>query len=80
MGRAASCAGVAVLAAGLGVLTMQRNDDYRSEIAIWADAVAKRPENSRTQYNLGLALTEAGRVREAVAHLIRRYESPLVTP
>ncbi len=60
---------VAVLAAGLGVLTMQRNEDYRTDIAIWADAVAKRPENSRAHCNLGVVLTRTGRIPEAVAHL-----------
>ncbi len=60
-----------VLAAGLGFLTVQRNDDYRSELAIWADAVAKRPDSARTQYSVGLALAEAGRVGEAIGHYDR---------
>ena len=62
---------VAVLAVGLGFLTVQRNEDYRSELAIWADTVAKRPENPRAHNNLGKALGQAGRIPEAIEHLER---------
>jgi len=68
--------GLAVLLAaalGLGFLTVQRNEDYRSELAIWSDTVARRPNNVRAQANLGLALANAGRLPEAVA----RYEQVL---
>jgi tetratricopeptide (TPR) repeat protein len=61
------------LAVGLGFLTVQRNEDYRSNIAIWLDTVNKRPNNSRAQYNLGVNLTLAGRVGEAIGH----YEQAL---
>ena len=57
-----------VLAVGLGFLTVQRNQDYRSSIAIWADAVAKRPGNPRAQYNLGCDLRQEGRMQEAMEH------------
>ncbi|MGA2139905.1 MAG: tetratricopeptide repeat protein [Verrucomicrobiia bacterium] len=63
----------AVLAVGLGVLTVQRNRDYCSDIAIWDDTVAKCPQNPRAHYNLGLALTQAGRVGESIGH----YEQAL---
>ena len=56
--------GLAVLA--LGFLTQARNDDYRSELALWTDTVAKRPENPNARNNLGLALFHAGRVGEAI--------------
>jgi Flp pilus assembly protein TadD len=59
----------AVLAVGLVVLTVQRNEDYRGEIAIWDDTVAKCPQNSRAQNNLGKALGQAGRIPEAIEHL-----------
>ena len=61
------------LAVGLGFLTVQRNQDYRGSIAIWADTVAKRPRNPLTQYSLGLALAQAGRIPEAIA----QYEQAL---
>jgi tetratricopeptide (TPR) repeat protein len=49
-----------VLAAGLGALTVRRNQVYRSTVAIWSDAVAKAPENARAFNNLGTALDSAG--------------------
>ena len=61
------------LAVGLGFLTVQRNQDYRSSIAIWGDTVAKRPGNLRAHYNLGVALSHVGRFEEAIGH----YEQAL---
>lgn len=37
----------------LGTLTYLRNQDYRSALAIWTDAVAKRPANWHAHYFLG---------------------------
>src|ERR1043166_8746246 len=56
----------AALAVGLGFLTWQRNQDYRSEFAIWADALAKRPGNPRAHNNVGKILLDGGRVQEAI--------------
>ena len=56
------------LAVGLGVLTVQRNEDYRSNMAIWSDTVAKWPQNARAHNSLGAELGLAGRVGEAIAH------------
>jgi Flp pilus assembly protein TadD len=61
------------LAAGLAWLTSQRNEDYRSELSLWYDTVAKRPGNARAQYNLGVAYTHLGRLTEAIT----RYEEAL---
>lgn len=64
--------GLAVLLAaalGLGFLTVQRNKDYRSGLAIWSDTVAKRPSNPRAHNNLGLFLEKAGKIPEAIAQL-----------
>lgn len=55
------------LAAGAGALTARRNLVYHSELALWADTVAHRPENPRAHTNLGIALVEAGRLPEAVS-------------
>lgn len=62
--------GVVVLAtaAGLGLRTFERNRDYRTPLAMWADAVQKRPANYRAHNNLAGALIEAGRLAEAIAH------------
>jgi tetratricopeptide (TPR) repeat protein len=43
-------------AIGLGWLTLQRNKDYRTALAIWSDTVAKCPGNPRAHNNLGDAL------------------------
>ncbi len=64
----------AVAAASLGFATLQRNDDYRSQEAIWSDTVTKRPENERAQDNLGFVLSKIpGRLDEAIEH----YEEAL---
>jgi tetratricopeptide (TPR) repeat protein len=57
------------LAFGLGWLTVSRNEDYRSERAIWSDTVAKCPDNRWGQCNLGLILSGQGRMDEALLHL-----------
>jgi Flp pilus assembly protein TadD len=53
----------------LTMLTVARNGDYRSAIAMWTDVVTKRPENARGRNNLGDALFEAGNVDAAVRQL-----------
>jgi tetratricopeptide (TPR) repeat protein len=64
----------AALALGLGLLTARRNEDYRSELTIWNDTVAKRPDNERAHNNLGLAWAQMpGRLNDAIA----QYEEAL---
>jgi tetratricopeptide (TPR) repeat protein len=50
----------------LGALTVRRNEDYRSELSIWADAAAKRPNNWRAHSNFGKLLVEEGKLDEAI--------------
>jgi Flp pilus assembly protein TadD len=50
----------ALVALAAGVGTWVRNLDYRSERAIWADTVVKRPGNARAHFNLGLAMSASG--------------------
>jgi tetratricopeptide (TPR) repeat protein len=58
----------AAVAAGLGWLSVERNQDYLTAQAIWSDTVAKRPDNARARYNLGNALHDIpGRLPDAVA-------------
>jgi len=57
----------ATLAVALGFLTYQRNEDYRSDLAIWTDTAAKRPGNAIAHNNLGYALAQLGRLPEAIA-------------
>jgi tetratricopeptide (TPR) repeat protein len=52
----------------LGVVTLQRNSDYRSAAAIWQSVLDVIPDNSRAHNNLGVALKSAGRVDEAIKH------------
>ena len=53
-------------AIGLGFLTARRNRDYRNEITICADAVAKFPNETLPHYNLAVSLGRAGRIEEAI--------------
>jgi tetratricopeptide (TPR) repeat protein len=56
------------LVAGLGCVTVRRNQDYRGELAIWSDTVAKCPGNERAHNNLGNALLDVpGRLADAMA-------------
>jgi Flp pilus assembly protein TadD len=51
-----------------GWLDVRRNGDYASDVSIWSDTAAKRPDNARAFSNLGNALwVQRGRVPEAIA-------------
>lgn len=56
---AAACGATIVLA--LAALAWERNLQYTSEVALWADAVAKNPRNARAHVNLAYALENEGR-------------------
>ncbi|MFQ5590441.1 MAG: tetratricopeptide repeat protein [Phycisphaerae bacterium] len=59
-----------VAAAGaLGYATVARNRTYRSELDMWSDVVAKRPNNPRAHENLGIAWERVGRLDKAEASL-----------
>ncbi len=61
-------AALAIVAAlVLGALTMRRHADYHTEIALWSDTVAKRPDNARAHGQLGASLLRAGRLDESLA-------------
>ena len=61
---------VTVVALALGVATIQRNGQYQSAESIWADVVAKRPDNLRGHANYGLALLDNGRAKESIPHFM----------
>jgi len=67
-----------VLAAALiiacTVLTFERNEDYRSEFALWQQVVDLRPGNSRAHNNLGKALLQKGELDEALAEFQKALE------
>ncbi len=47
--------------------THLRNLDYRSGVSLWTDTIARRPENPRAHYCLGLELRRLGKITEAQA-------------
>ncbi len=68
-GRRRAAAAVAVVAVfAAGALTVRRNDDYRTVLALYRDTVAKRPDNGFARYNLAKVLAEAGDHAAAVGH------------
>jgi protein O-mannosyl-transferase len=63
---------VAVAATGalaLGVLTVNRNRTYVTEVGIWLDTVAKRPGSSRAHLSYGSALLRAKLTQEGIREL-----------
>lgn len=67
LGRRAIVA-TAMLALLFGAVSIRRNTDYRNELAIWTDTVAKAPNNARAHNNLGDILKRYGRSAEALEH------------
>ncbi len=49
--------------------TYARNSIWRNEITLWTDIAQKAPNKSRAQMNLGIILSQAGRMDEALAYL-----------
>ena len=74
LGRRIGIALAVLSAAALGTATFARNHDYRSEVSIWEDTVAKRPRSPRAYNNLGNALIRQGHPEEAIPHLRRAVE------
>ncbi|HXA80222.1 MAG TPA: tetratricopeptide repeat protein, partial [Opitutaceae bacterium] len=63
----------AALAVGLGMLSVRRNKDYRSALAICQDTIAKCPGNARVYCGLGDALADLGQAEDSIA----AYENAL---
>jgi len=63
----AGVAGATVIA--LMALTVDRNHDYRSAIAMWTDVVAKRPDNARAHGSLGLALIQDHQIEDGITSI-----------
>jgi Tfp pilus assembly protein PilF len=73
-GRRAVVWGGGLLALGLGFGTWQRNQTYRTEIGLWEDTVAKRPDNARAWTILGTAYERTDRLPEARSSLERAVQ------
>jgi len=69
--RPVAAPALALLLAGLAAFTMLRNDDYRSEVALWEDAARKSPHKARVHNNLGDAYRQAGEPAKARASFAR---------
>jgi tetratricopeptide (TPR) repeat protein len=67
--RLAHTAGAIAAGIALSIVTLTRNADYRSEIALWEAARRSAPTKIRVLNNLGVAYMEAGRWDEAEAVL-----------
>jgi len=66
--------GVVILTAVIAVFcvwTYQRNAIWRDEVALWQNNVDRFPDKARTRNNLGIALAERGRIKEAKPHFER---------
>ena len=59
---------VLAVALALAYLSVRRNDDYRSVLAMSSDIVARRPYNPRAHMSLAFELNRAGRIEEAMRH------------
>ena len=74
LGRRRAFVVLSIMAVGLGLLTARRNHDYRSELSLWEDTVARQPQNFRAHSGLAAAIGKIpGRLPEAIAH----YEEAL---
>ena len=58
------------LALALGVTAFHRNAQYHAAQSIWANVVAKRPNNPRAETNLALALIDDGKTADAIPHFL----------
>jgi tetratricopeptide (TPR) repeat protein len=66
LGRRGLGIAMAVVAPLLIAVTLIRNHDYRSAVAIWTDTIAKRPLNRQPHRNLAMALMKLNRLPEAI--------------
>ncbi len=62
---------IALILAGA---TLARNRVWRSDLVLWTDAVTKSPGKARPWFNVGTALGELGRDREAVEPMRRAVQ------
>jgi hypothetical protein len=61
----------AVIISSLSVATYQRNSVWKSEVGLWEDVISKSPLKVMALNNLGHALNEAGKPRDAIPVLLR---------
>jgi tetratricopeptide (TPR) repeat protein len=66
---------VMALVVTLGLLTIRRNAVYQTDLGLWQDALAKRPENVRAMVNVGIAHMLAGKDGDAVVVLQKAVDN-----
>jgi hypothetical protein len=67
--------GVALVAGVvLVVLTVARNEVWRSPLSLWTDALAKSPGKARPHINVGTILHQNGKVDEAIPYYCKALE------
>jgi tetratricopeptide (TPR) repeat protein len=64
----------AIVAIVFIAMTRVRNEDYRSELRLWEDTVAKRPRNFLAHHFLAASLEAAGDVQRAGQHYVRALQ------
>ncbi len=57
-----------VILAGYAIKTIDRNRDWRDPVTFYTRTLAGNPDSARMHNNLGRALSEQGRRREAIVH------------
>jgi tetratricopeptide (TPR) repeat protein len=55
-----------LIVVGLAIASFQRNQVWGDEISLWQDVASKSPQKARPYNSLGLAMTDAGRIRESI--------------
>lgn len=58
----------------LSVMTIVRNNVWRSEVSLWEDAYRKSPNKFRTNLSLGKACLEEGKLDKALLHIDKAIE------
>lgn len=65
---------IAAIVAVLSFWTYQRAAIWADDVALWQDVASKSPEKARAHHNLGVALRDQSRYREAIAPLKKAIE------
>jgi len=74
--RVARWFGAGLVVITLTIVTVQRNEMFRSDLTIWTDTVARVPGNCSAHNNLGRAYFERGRLSEAHAEFVSALQLP----
>ena len=61
-----------LVAGALTGLTLRRNEDYRSSLTLWQNALDQHPHNRRAAFNVAIALINENRPAEAIPLLEAR--------